>query len=313
MVIIQLTGNYGTCTLINIYNDCKHNETIKELGKYLETNIRQVIPSAHDHMIWLGDFNRHHPLWEEERNNHLLTNQYLDHAQPLLELIADDGMIMTLPKDNPTLEASSTKNWTRPDNVFCSENTATTLIHCFTDAARRGPCTDHVPILTAFDLQTPNADNRPSLNFNDVDWKEFNKTLKANLSTLPVDDPIVSDTEFQRTAKTVTDAILASIKEHVPQTRPSPHSKRWWTRELTQMRKETAKLSSLSHKMRIFPDHPSHKQHRTQRNKYSEMIKQTKQDHWFDWLENINGEEIWIANKYLNSVLRLDEVNPSIV
>lgn len=34
VVIIQVTGNYWTCTLINIYNDCKHNhnETIKELG-----------------------------------------------------------------------------------------------------------------------------------------------------------------------------------------------------------------------------------------------------------------------------------------
>ena len=23
--------------------------------------------------LWLGDFNRHHLFWEEERNNHLLT------------------------------------------------------------------------------------------------------------------------------------------------------------------------------------------------------------------------------------------------
>ena len=67
------------------------------------------------------------------------------------------------------------------------------------------------------------------------------------------------------------------------------------------MCKETAKLSSLSHKMRVSPDHPSHKQHRTQQNKYSEMIKQTKQDHWFDRLKNINGKEVWIVNKYLNS------------
>jgi hypothetical protein len=66
VVVVQLTGDYGKCTLINIYNDCKHNNTLETLGKYLETEIRQIRPSAHDHMIWLGDFNRHHPLWEEE-------------------------------------------------------------------------------------------------------------------------------------------------------------------------------------------------------------------------------------------------------
>ncbi|KAJ8589707.1 hypothetical protein M405DRAFT_700139, partial [Rhizopogon salebrosus TDB-379] len=69
-------------------------------------------------MIWLGDFNRHHPLWDEDRNTQLFTNQYLDAAQPLLDLIADYGMIMTLPKGLPTLQSTSSKNWTRPDNVF---------------------------------------------------------------------------------------------------------------------------------------------------------------------------------------------------
>lgn len=66
VVIVQLTGAYGTCALINIYNDCKHNQTLVMLREYLVSNITQIRPSAHDHMIWLGDFNRHHPLWEEE-------------------------------------------------------------------------------------------------------------------------------------------------------------------------------------------------------------------------------------------------------
>ena len=71
-------------------------------------------------MIWLGDFNRHHPLWDEERNVHLFTTANLDAAQPLLNLLATYGMKMALPKGIPTLEAMNTKNYTRPDNVFCS-------------------------------------------------------------------------------------------------------------------------------------------------------------------------------------------------
>lgn len=301
VVIVQLSGDYGHCTLINIYNDCTHNDTLMELGKYLDTNICQIRLLAHDHMIWLGDFNCHHPLWEEERNNHLLTNRHLDHAQPLLELIADYGMLMALPKDTPTLEALATKNWTRPDNIFCMEITMGALTYCYMDPAQQSPCTDHVPILTSFELHIPNVDVRPSRNFNNVDWKGFNRTLKAILSSFPTNEPIVSEPEFQRIAKGVLDAILTTIEEHVPTSHPCPHAKRWWTRELSQMREHAAKLASDSYKARALTDHLSHEKYRVQRNKYTEAIKQTKYDHWLDWLENINSEEIWIANKYLNA------------
>ena len=38
-------------------------------------------------MIWLGDFNQHHPQWEEERNCHLFTWQNLDASQTLIDAI----------------------------------------------------------------------------------------------------------------------------------------------------------------------------------------------------------------------------------
>ena len=50
IVVMQLTGDFGSCTLFNIYNDCIHNNTMKELGKYLESHVRQIRPSAHDHI-----------------------------------------------------------------------------------------------------------------------------------------------------------------------------------------------------------------------------------------------------------------------
>lgn len=64
--------------------------------------------------LWLGDFNRHHPMWDEERNRHLFTTANLDRAQKLLDLISEYDMRMALPKDIPTLEAMATKNETRP-------------------------------------------------------------------------------------------------------------------------------------------------------------------------------------------------------
>ena len=90
------------------------------------------------YMLWCGNFNRHHPLWDEEQNHHLFTAAALWAADWLLEKVLAHGVLMILPKGTPTLEAKVTKNWTRPDNVFCSVN-AVELVVCDTDLCLRGP------------------------------------------------------------------------------------------------------------------------------------------------------------------------------
>ncbi|EPS97081.1 hypothetical protein FOMPIDRAFT_1099446, partial [Fomitopsis schrenkii] len=83
-------------------------------------------------VIWLGDFNRHHPIWEDERNTHLLTETYLDNAQPLVNLLSVFDFQMLLPPATPTLEAANSKNHTRPDNVFASQELVGSLVRCRT-------------------------------------------------------------------------------------------------------------------------------------------------------------------------------------
>jgi len=88
MVVVQITGPFGTCTLFNIYNSSDNNDTIIELDWFLNDNIRQVCPLLDDHIIWLGDFKRYHPLWEDEHNAHLLTNSYIKAAEPLIQMVS---------------------------------------------------------------------------------------------------------------------------------------------------------------------------------------------------------------------------------
>ena len=74
-------------------------------------------------------------------------------------------MVMVLPKDIPTLEVKSTKNWTQPDNVFCSAITADLVVSCSTDPRLRGLGADHVPILTLLELQLQKVEAASSYNF----------------------------------------------------------------------------------------------------------------------------------------------------
>lgn len=53
--------------------------------------------------------------------------------------------------------------------------------------------------------------------------------------------------------------------------------------------------------MHATPNHPSHEESQWNHNCYMEEIKRVKKEHWMDWLEQINSNEIWIVNHYLNS------------
>ena len=59
---LRLRGNFGACSIFNIYNDCNDNSTIDAFRTYLESNPTKALPCSTDHMLWISDFNRHHPL-----------------------------------------------------------------------------------------------------------------------------------------------------------------------------------------------------------------------------------------------------------
>jgi Endonuclease-reverse transcriptase len=247
-------------------------------------------------MLWLGDFNRHHPLWDEERNTHLFTAANLDAAQPLLNLLAAHNMKMALPKNIPMLEAMNTKNYTRPDNVFCSADLLDSFTRCDTDPESRPPNTDHLPIISEINAELPLSTTAARLNYRDTDWACFTKRLEALLAALPPPAVIQTVEDFNTTVSSLTQAIDTTIQELVPASRLSPFSKRWWTRDLMQAKARARKAGRASYTNRTHQDHPAHELYRIARNAYSQLIKRTKQEHWVGWLEEVNDHSVWTAN-----------------
>jgi endonuclease/exonuclease/phosphatase family metal-dependent hydrolase len=119
---VRLSGNFGQVRIFNIYNDCTHSRTLECLEHYLLTP--PVAPAVQDifqHDIWVGDFNRHDPMWESPDNPQLFTAANLDAAEILINLLADFAMNIALEPGVPTLEHLVTKNLHRVDHVFCSQ------------------------------------------------------------------------------------------------------------------------------------------------------------------------------------------------
>ena len=302
VVIVQFTGPFGLVTLFNIYDDSRSRTTIPLLTTFLSREINTIRPHPHDHMLWIGDFNAHHFMWEEERNAHLCEPaEAQEVSQQLIELIADYNMQMALPKDRPTLQATSTGNWTRPDNVFCTDHTINIITQCDTKPRRRPPCTDHVPILTVLELEVPSNVHNATHNFKGVDWEEFNEKLSTLLLDIPMPMPITSEEQFHKATNDLMLALHRAIEENVPLSKPCPHAKRWWNKELTARIREKDKLSDESYRMRGLPDHPVHAEHRRVRNKLKEEISKAKQNHWMDYLEGLDKDSVYTANKYITT------------
>ena len=48
-------------------------------------------------------------------------------------------------------------------------------------------------------------------------------------------------------------------------------------------------------------DHPAHTEHKDMACQLSNCISTTKKKHWSDWLEKATSNDIYIANKYIDS------------
>jgi hypothetical protein len=131
---IRLKGRWGKLSLFNIYNDCKHDNTLELLTNYHRRNVKEILGNIEmqlkHHLVWVGDFNRHHLCWDTMDNSSLFTKDTLEKAEILTQVIADIGLDIALPAGMPTHKHNVMKQWSRLDQVFVTEHTLEALAQC---------------------------------------------------------------------------------------------------------------------------------------------------------------------------------------
>jgi endonuclease/exonuclease/phosphatase family metal-dependent hydrolase len=65
---IRLKGPYGSLSIFNISNDCTHSRNEDKLQSYIQSHANLILGTENHHMLWAGDFNRHHPLWDNDED-----------------------------------------------------------------------------------------------------------------------------------------------------------------------------------------------------------------------------------------------------
>src|SRR5271168_1727748 len=295
VVAVQFTSDKGALNVYNIYNDCSHSDTIRTLERHLERRIRPRTghrpPQRVVGDVWLGDFNRHNPWWEDPSNSRLFTNRNLDEAQILIDLLSDHSMDLALPQYTPTIVNSRGGN-TRPDNVFISQDISDWITKCevLTD---RPPRADHFPIVTHLDFPILKPFKAQVWNFRATDWDLFRRELGKALEKDPPTEQLHNATEIDSALQRLETAVTDAMGIVVPKCNPTPYSKRWWTKDLDKARIKLRRAATLSKQFTQFPLHSSHELARRACNDYNDLIDVFKRQHWDSWLDSISSKSIW--------------------
>jgi hypothetical protein len=125
-----------------------------------------------------------------------------------------------------------------------------------------------------------------------VDWVEFHAALKVQLASLPPLEQMLDQAQLDESCETLSAAIQRTIQEQVPITEISPKSKRWWTKELTLLRKWSNKLGRQSYKRKTDRTHRVHAEHAEVAKEYNRTLKSTKEQHWRSYLERAEDPDI---------------------
>ena len=128
-----------------------------------------------------------------------------------------------------------TKTWQNRDHettidlTLASEGLSDAMLKCAIHQTDHGA--DHRAIDTVIDISVPTPIQEDRLLLKNASWKEINARIALTLGT----------TVTEGTVQQMTDRLMETVQEAIqaltPKARPTPYPKRWWTTDLTQLRR----------------------------------------------------------------------------
>jgi hypothetical protein len=192
-------------------------------------NLHQVIQEIRDKIgtrvdvILARDFNRHDQLWGGDE----VSQSRQGEADAIVDLISEHALRSLLPRGTKTWQSGGRESTI--DLILASEELATSIVKCAIHATEHR--SDHRVIETTFDVVTPERDGKVRLLFKNAPWNEIRTRIESSLRS------VLFGGSVQQQTDRLMSIVLEAVHALTLRAKPSPYAKRWWTTDLTQLRR----------------------------------------------------------------------------
>ncbi|KAF6514240.1 hypothetical protein HZS61_006496 [Fusarium oxysporum f. sp. conglutinans] len=275
--------------VVSVYIEGRNEQALEAAMGQLHTAIAKFRNGSgrRTDVILVGDFNRHDTLWGGDE----VTGRRQGEAGPIIELMGEHGLHSLLPR--------GTKTWEGPggiastiDLVLASTELADEMTSCGIHPTEHG--SDHRAIRTEFDTTPPERTPSDRLLFKNAPWLEIKERVRTKLEALPCGGTVQAQTDR------LMSVVLDAINDLVPRAKPSPYAKRWWTTDLTRLRRMYTYWRNQARACRRRGREAADLEQKAREaaKEYHDAIRRQKKAHWNSFLED--GANIWQSAKYLS-------------
>jgi len=239
-------------------------------------------------LLVVGDLNIHNPLLDPLRH---FSPREISSSTPYFEKAAESGFALLNPPGEYT--RFPLVGQARPsviDLAFANPHLLP-LVKSW-DASLPSTGSDHIPITIT--LAAPSLSQKPPRpRWADTDWETLDPIIKG--FKVPAVPSCPTPPKLDEWMTESLNRLVALLKEHTPVSRPSHHSKPWWSPHLTILRREYHKAARKARKQ----DTPHMREVAgTSKAGYFKAIKAAKNKQWSSFLLAATPQSLWTAKRF---------------